>query len=712
MATIKDIARKVGVSHATVSNVLNHKGNVSAQKIKLVMDAAKAMGYRVNEAASSLRSGGALILAVILPDTGSLQYDDLYRSLCQIAAEKGYSMLLRLTDNVPAAEYRAIQDVLSSRARCAVVVTSLADPAARYAPLIRGGVDVVFALRGGPKNCLSAGFDMETAAQAVADRVLLDGPSNNISLMTNMTLYPAESAFRTAFVACAQAAGKSVTCVQSISTQYARQAFSLFAQDGPDAIVTTCEEMALAASRAASFLGKHPRIYSLASQRLMPSAQYVSYRLNFRQLGYEIGRMLMSEGAEKRSLLGSMPGFAPRSYTVHVSKERRLSFLTADTPVANALMRLAPRLKQDTGLMLSITTLPTQEVSRTFSQPDLIRRFDMARMDLGLMDRWAADLFTPLEELNVDMARILSQLLPGIADEYAIVKGLHYALPFDPGCHLLFYREDLFNDPHFRREYYEIYHETLRVPTDFSTFLRVAQFLEQASAKEGSTRRGTMITRRSSECISELISISHDGRWPMLTADDLQSYVDRQRALEKCAAVADNGSWINAVSRFAQGECAMLIAHSNYARHLADEPLSRVSGRVGYARAPGGKVFLSGGVIGVLNTSIYKPEAGVFLSWLLSHGISGLIALLSGCSPWAEAYENEELADIYPWLDVVRDGLLSGARRKIFSAPQFPFDSMEAEKEITRICELAVRGRLTCSQAAGQINDLELYAME
>ena len=53
MATIKDIARAVGVSHATVSNVLNHKGNVSAQKVKLVMDAANALGYRVNEAASA-----------------------------------------------------------------------------------------------------------------------------------------------------------------------------------------------------------------------------------------------------------------------------------------------------------------------------------------------------------------------------------------------------------------------------------------------------------------------------------------------------------------------------------------------------------------------------------------------------------------------------------------------------------------------------------
>ena len=108
MATIKDIARAVGVSHATVSNVLNHKGNVSAQKVKLVMDAANALGYRVNEAASALRSGGTRTVAVILPDSHSGACGDLYHSLAQEAAEKGYGTLLRLTDNIPGTEHKAI----------------------------------------------------------------------------------------------------------------------------------------------------------------------------------------------------------------------------------------------------------------------------------------------------------------------------------------------------------------------------------------------------------------------------------------------------------------------------------------------------------------------------------------------------------------------------------------------------------------------------
>ena len=46
MATIKDIAKLAGVSHGTVSNVLNKRGNVSVEKIEAVYQAAKQMGYQ------------------------------------------------------------------------------------------------------------------------------------------------------------------------------------------------------------------------------------------------------------------------------------------------------------------------------------------------------------------------------------------------------------------------------------------------------------------------------------------------------------------------------------------------------------------------------------------------------------------------------------------------------------------------------------------
>ena len=47
MPTIKDIAREAGVSHGTVSNVINGRGNVSVEKIRLVWQAAEKLGMGV-----------------------------------------------------------------------------------------------------------------------------------------------------------------------------------------------------------------------------------------------------------------------------------------------------------------------------------------------------------------------------------------------------------------------------------------------------------------------------------------------------------------------------------------------------------------------------------------------------------------------------------------------------------------------------------------
>ena len=57
MATILDVARLAGVSQGTVSNVLNGKGNVSSEKIRVVEEAAQQLGYTINERARILRKG-------------------------------------------------------------------------------------------------------------------------------------------------------------------------------------------------------------------------------------------------------------------------------------------------------------------------------------------------------------------------------------------------------------------------------------------------------------------------------------------------------------------------------------------------------------------------------------------------------------------------------------------------------------------------------
>ena len=67
MATILDVAKKAGVSQGTVSNVLNGKGNVSSEKIRAVEEAARELGYTINERAKMLRKGSGNVICVILP---------------------------------------------------------------------------------------------------------------------------------------------------------------------------------------------------------------------------------------------------------------------------------------------------------------------------------------------------------------------------------------------------------------------------------------------------------------------------------------------------------------------------------------------------------------------------------------------------------------------------------------------------------------------
>ena len=113
MATILDVARLAGVSQGTVSNVLNGKGNVSSEKIRVVEEAAQQLGYTINERARILRKGTGKVVGVILPTVESRQYREFYYSLKYYVESNGYSTELFLTNNSPQVELEMIQKAKS-----------------------------------------------------------------------------------------------------------------------------------------------------------------------------------------------------------------------------------------------------------------------------------------------------------------------------------------------------------------------------------------------------------------------------------------------------------------------------------------------------------------------------------------------------------------------------------------------------------------------
>ena len=114
MATIKDIARLAGVSHGTVSNVLNKTGKVSLEKIKAVEKAAKELGYVYNVSAKGLKKGAFKRVSLIVPSFQINIYRDLYLGLQQSLHEAGYEISLYNTDDIPGNEIQLIEDLKMS----------------------------------------------------------------------------------------------------------------------------------------------------------------------------------------------------------------------------------------------------------------------------------------------------------------------------------------------------------------------------------------------------------------------------------------------------------------------------------------------------------------------------------------------------------------------------------------------------------------------
>lgn len=65
-ATIEDVARLAGVSHATVGRVVGNYGSVSDKTRKRVMEAIESLNYKPNAVAQSLRSNKTNTLGVIV----------------------------------------------------------------------------------------------------------------------------------------------------------------------------------------------------------------------------------------------------------------------------------------------------------------------------------------------------------------------------------------------------------------------------------------------------------------------------------------------------------------------------------------------------------------------------------------------------------------------------------------------------------------------
>lgn len=92
--TIKDVAKKVGVSYATVSRALTGKYGVRDKTREKIIAVAQAMGYTPNAIARGLVKKQTHTIGLIIPDITNPFYPEVARGIEDQAKASGYSVFL------------------------------------------------------------------------------------------------------------------------------------------------------------------------------------------------------------------------------------------------------------------------------------------------------------------------------------------------------------------------------------------------------------------------------------------------------------------------------------------------------------------------------------------------------------------------------------------------------------------------------------------
>lgn len=136
--TIKDIAARLGLSHATVSRALNDHAATSAATKAKVKAAADALGYIRNAAAGALSGARSRLVGFVAPEVQNDFYGTVAEALAVTCGQAGLQLMLSVTHDDPVLEHEQVLALRQSRA-AGVIITPTADlmpeTAALLAPL-------------------------------------------------------------------------------------------------------------------------------------------------------------------------------------------------------------------------------------------------------------------------------------------------------------------------------------------------------------------------------------------------------------------------------------------------------------------------------------------------------------------------------------------------------------------------------------------------
>ncbi len=171
MATVADVAKRAGVSVSTAARVLSGTGYAADDTRRIVLEAAKDLGYVPNQIARSLRTRQTQTIGLLVGDVENSFYSVIAKHVEGEAKDAGYRVVLCNSDDDPKIE-REYLDLLEGMRIDALIVTPTSKNRRRLADLMAKDIVVV---------------QVDRRVEGLqADAVLVDNESGSMAAVEHM----------------------------------------------------------------------------------------------------------------------------------------------------------------------------------------------------------------------------------------------------------------------------------------------------------------------------------------------------------------------------------------------------------------------------------------------------------------------------------------------------------------------------------------------
>lgn len=695
MATIRDVARLAGVSHGTVSNVVNGAKTVNSDIVRRVQQAIKELGYQPDLKARSLRISKTNLIGVVLPNMVDHAYSSLYEGIAEALRDSGYMLHLFLSHDKIDQEKSALRRLQEQRAEAILLVTCMPDETRNLETVAASGIQLVF-LRRKPDMVAAHSFVEldESALLHYALTSLKDAGHRSFLLLTDKQNYSNEAQAAASFEQfMAEHRNSGITgsyqsCDFGKNNVFSACAAKFAADEIPDVVLTTHSEAVKMVQSAASLFcdpdKKQPQVYCFQDYCFSKGYAHgpgMLYHRDFYDMGLEAAKHLIS-ALEKRephiafqkTLSALKEHSVPEIHIPDNKRPLRLCLLKCSS--ADATYTLARRYTALTGKPVEIVALPYETLNQRMVDQTLMDDFDIVQTNRPWLNSCVCSgMVLPLDPY---ISAESLEYPPVIMNAFSLVNGRLYSVPYMMGAQMLFYRKDLFNNLRYQRLYYEQYQQELRPPRTWWEFDRIAAFFTRSLNPESPVEYGTVMGAVSENAVYSYIPRLWElgcevydtlGNSQLSSRESVQALKQLQDLMRYCSPPAAQEKWFGQIQSFFNGEIAMINV---YESHLIDGHRyanSRIMGKYDVALAPG-PASVQGGWVLTLSAKTAQPEdAADFLRWFSASENIIPFNMLGGSNPGSVMLDTPELIAGYPWFPLACTALTQAKPMLPESAP-------------------------------------------